>query len=87
MMSLPSPVNYLTVSYVCRLRGLLGCDLSINYKEEDLKQLLREEYPKGVDVVYESVGGETFNTSVKCLATKGRLIVIGFIGNYQDSFT
>ena len=63
----------------------LGCDRPINYKKENLKQVLREEYPEGVDVVYESVGGEIFNTAVKCLATKGRLIVIGFIGSYQDS--
>ena len=63
----------------------LGCDRPINYKKENLKQVLREEYPEGVNVVYESVGGEMFNTSVKNLAVKGRLIVIGFIESYQGS--
>lgn len=34
----------------------LGADRVINYKEEDVKTVLRREYPKGVDLVYESVG-------------------------------
>ena len=36
-------------------------------------------------MVYESVGGEVFNTCVKNLAVNGRLIIIGFIENYRDS--
>ena len=63
----------------------LGCDRPINYKNEDLKRVLREEYPSGVDVVYESVGGEMFSTCVKNLAVKGRVIVIGYIDSYQES--
>ena len=63
----------------------LGCDRPINYKTEDFKSVLKEEYPQGVDVVYESVGGDVFNTCVKSLATGGRLILIGFITSYQDS--
>ena len=63
----------------------IGCDRLINYKKENLKQVLREEYPNGVGVVYESVGGEEFNTCVKNLAVNGRLIIIGFIESYRDS--
>lgn len=63
----------------------LGCDRPINYKTEDFKSVLKSEYPKGVDVVYESVGGEVFNTCVKNLAIGGRLILIGFITSYQDA--
>jgi len=36
-------------------------------------------YVAGVDVVYESVGGEMFDTAVNALAMHGRLIVIGWI--------
>ena len=65
----------------------LGCHRPINYKREDLKSVLKSEYPDGVDVVYESVGGEVFNTCVRSLAVKGRLIEIGMITHYQqDSF-
>ena len=66
------------------LRGL-GCDRPINYKKENLKRVLREEYPCGVDVMYEGIGGEIFNTCVKNLATKGKLVVIGFIESYKSS--
>ena len=63
----------------------LGCDRPINYKTEDFKSVLKSEYPQGIDVVYESVGGDVFNTCVKNLAIGGRLILIGFITSYQDS--
>ncbi|XP_001373964.1 prostaglandin reductase 3 isoform X1 [Monodelphis domestica] len=61
----------------------LGCDLPINYKTENVGAVLKREYPEGVDVVYESVGGEMFDLAVNALAIKGRLIIIGFISGYQ----
>lgn len=61
----------------------IGCDRPINYNLEDAGAVLKREYPRGVDVVYESVGGPMFDLAVKALATKGRLIVIGFISGYQ----
>ncbi len=63
----------------------LGCDRPVNYKKENLDAVLKAEYPKGINVVYESIGGEIFNTCVKNLATHGRLIIIGFITNYQTA--
>ncbi|KAJ8354025.1 hypothetical protein SKAU_G00215920 [Synaphobranchus kaupii] len=63
----------------------IGCDRPINYKSEDLAGVLREEYPRGLDVIYESVGGSVFDLAVNCLAQKGRLIVIGFISGYQTA--
>ncbi len=35
-----------------RLLKGLGADKVVNYKREDLGQVLRKEYPKGVDLVY-----------------------------------
>ncbi|XP_017265379.1 prostaglandin reductase 3 [Kryptolebias marmoratus] len=63
----------------------IGCDRPINYAKEDLAETLRKEYPKGVDVVYESVGGSVLELAVNRLANKGRLIVIGFISGYQSA--
>ena len=65
----------------------IGCDRVINYKTEDFSQVLRTEYPKGVDCVYESVGGGMFDVCLNNLAQKGRLVVIGFITDYQDEKT
>uniref|UniRef100_H2Z8U8 15-oxoprostaglandin 13-reductase n=1 Tax=Ciona savignyi TaxID=51511 RepID=H2Z8U8_CIOSA len=61
----------------------IGCDHAINVSTENLNQVLKESYPEGVDVVYESVGGDTYETCVNRLAVKGRLIVIGYISGYQ----
>ena len=33
---------------------------------------------KGADVIYDSVGGDVFEQSLKCIAWNGRLLVIGF---------
>lgn len=63
----------------------IGCDRPINYTMEDLATTLRTEYPQGVDVVYESVGGKVLEVAVNSLANKGRLIVIGFISGYQSA--
>lgn len=63
----------------------IGCDRPINYATEDLAKTLRKEYPRGIDVVYESVGGSVLELAVNSLANKGRLIVIGFISGYQTA--
>lgn len=63
----------------------IGCDRPINYKKEDLKSVLKQEYPRGINVCYECVGGDIFNTCVKNLAVGGRVIIIGFITSYQTS--
>jgi len=35
---------------------------------------------KGVDVIVDPVGGDRFTDSLRCLATEGRLLVLGFTG-------
>ncbi|KND00410.1 uncharacterized protein SPPG_04733 [Spizellomyces punctatus DAOM BR117] len=62
----------------------LGCDRVINYKTENVKKVLKSEYPKGIDIIFESVGGKMLQDCVSCLAVKGRLIIIGAISNYND---
>jgi hypothetical protein len=61
----------------------IGCDRPINYKKENLKEVLKSEFPKGVDIVFETVGGETFDTALKALAVHGRLVVIGAMSEYE----
>lgn len=60
----------------------LGADVIINYKESDLHQALKVAAPKGIDVVYESVGGETFKAALDALAVGGRIIIIGMMSQY-----
>ncbi|KAJ8423302.1 hypothetical protein Cgig2_002565 [Carnegiea gigantea] len=46
-------------------------------------QVLKKEFPKGVDIIYESVGGTMFDICLNALAVYGRLVVIGMISQYQ----
>lgn len=62
----------------------LGCDRPINYREEDVSTVLADEYPDGVDLVYEGVGGALFDTCVDALAVHGRLLAIGYVSEYVD---
>ncbi|KAM3257950.1 hypothetical protein ACQJBY_049961 [Aegilops geniculata] len=61
----------------------LGVDRVINYQHEKIKDVLKKEFPKGVDIIYESVGGDMFDLCLNALAVHGRLIVIGMISQYQ----
>ena len=54
-----------------------GADISIGY--DNLKEKLKEiSAGKGVDVIFDPVGGDTFDTIARTMARKGRLLVIGF---------
>lgn len=56
----------------------LGVDEVINYREKDFVQDVRRlTEKKGVEVVIEHVGGQTFEKSLQCLAKGGRLVTCG----------
>jgi NADPH:quinone reductase-like Zn-dependent oxidoreductase len=56
----------------------LGLDVGINYAEEDLPERVRSVTEgRGVDLVFEHVGGELFQQSLQCMAKDGRLVTCG----------
>ncbi len=56
-----------------------GADATINYSEEDLKGKAKELTDgKGVDVVYDPVGGRFSEAALRATARKGRFCVVGF---------
>ncbi|MDE0301515.1 MAG: zinc-binding dehydrogenase [Candidatus Poribacteria bacterium] len=56
----------------------MGADFAINYNAADFSEIIREETAdRGVDVVFEHVGTETWDKSIACLANKGRLVSCG----------
>jgi NADPH2:quinone reductase len=58
-----------------------GADEVIDYREEDFVERVKElTNGRGADVIYDSVGGDVFDRSLKCIAWNGRLIVVGFAG-------
>ncbi len=56
-----------------------GADELINYTSEDLRERVKEiTGGKGVDVIYDPVGGDYTETAFRCMAVGGRLLVVGF---------
>ena len=59
----------------------LGVDHPINYREQDFEQVIRDvQRGKGVDVVLELVGGDTFRKSRELLNPFGKLVIGGMAG-------
>lgn len=61
---------------VCRASG---ADEVVDYDSVDLKQALKDlTGGRGVDVVYDCVGGKYAEPAVRALAWEGRFLVVGF---------
>jgi NADPH2:quinone reductase len=54
----------------------LGADLAINYKTEDIPARLRECFPEGVDIWYETQREPNLEVSIPLLRKRGRMILI-----------
>jgi NADPH2:quinone reductase len=54
-----------------------GAEHTIVYTREDFKAKVRELYPEGVPVVYDSVGKTTIEGSLDCLGVRGLLVSFG----------
>ncbi len=57
----------------------LGCDVVVDRYREDFVAVVKEVTGgRGADVVYDSVGGDAFRRSTKCIAFEGRIVIVGF---------
>jgi NADPH2:quinone reductase len=55
-----------------------GCDFVINYSKENFPQRVLEiTKGKGVPVVFDGVGKNTFEDSIECLKTRGMMVSFG----------
>jgi NADPH2:quinone reductase len=56
-----------------------GADILFNYAKEDLKDGLKKiGGAKGIDIVFDPVGGDFTEAALRSLGWEGRLLVIGF---------
>jgi NADPH2:quinone reductase len=56
-----------------------GADVLFNYAKEDLKEGLKKiGGAKGIDIVFDPVGGDFSEAALRALGWEGRLLVIGF---------
>lgn len=67
----------------------LGVDLAIDHRADDFVEAVNDATDgRGADVIYDSVGGDTFDRSRRCVAFEGRILVIGFAsGRFADAPT
>ena len=66
----------------CALLKELGCEAAIDYKHENLAARLDELCPKGIDVYFDNVGGETLECVLDRLAFSARIVLCGSISEY-----
>lgn len=61
---------------ICKSKG---ADFTINYQQEDLKKKIKEiTNNKGVDIVYDPVGGVFAEPALRSMAWNGRYLIVGF---------
>ena len=66
---------------LARLAELYGVEHLVNYRTNpDWKETVKAITGGGADVIYDPVGGDVFEQSLRCIAWDGRLLVIGFAG-------
>jgi NADPH2:quinone reductase len=62
----------------------LGADVAIDYRQGDFTAAVLEATAgRGVDLVFDGVGGAVTANSMPCLAANGRLMVIGFASGIE----
>lgn len=63
--------------------GELGFDACVDYKAANLYRDLKEACPKGIDIYFDNVGGETLDTVLRLVNTFARIVVCGRISGYH----
>lgn len=66
------------------LKNKMGFDDAFNYKDEkDLNVALKRCLPRGIDIYFDNVGGETLDAALLHMQTRGRVVVCGMISQYN----
>ncbi len=63
----------------------LGFDSAINYKSENLEELLDNAAPKGIDLFFENTAGPIQSMIVERMNPHGRVMVCGLIADYSTA--
>ncbi|HNB27550.1 MAG TPA: NADPH:quinone oxidoreductase family protein [Alphaproteobacteria bacterium] len=71
----------------CAIAARHGADRTIDYKSEDIRSRVKALAAEltngerdGADVVYDPVGGEVFDASLRCVNWNARILIVGFAG-------
>ena len=61
----------------------LGFDACVNYRDGDLRALLKGACPEGIDVYFDNVGGDTLAAVLANLHLHARVVLCGMIDAYH----
>ena len=68
----------------CAYLKEIGFDTAINYKTAgDLTAAFKAAAPKGIDIYFDNVGGETLDAAILNMHKNGRIVVSGQISEYN----
>lgn len=67
------------------VRDVAGADTCLDYRAGGLAAAIRAEAPRGVNVIFENVGGEVLDAGLANLALRARIILCGGISSYNDT--
>ncbi|UKY47679.1 NADP-dependent oxidoreductase [Streptomyces inhibens] len=68
---------------VAYLIGELGFTAAFNYKTGEVRKLLAEAAPAGIDVYFDNVGGDHLEAAIDALTVDGRAALCGAISGYH----
>jgi len=69
----------------CAYLKEIGFDGAIDYKNENVREALKRECPKGIDVYFDNVGGEILDHALAKLRMHGRIAICGAISQYNST--
>ena len=69
----------------CKYLAEIGFDAAIDYKTENVFESLRRHCPKGIDVYFDNVGGDTLDAALANLALRARVVICGAISQYNST--
>lgn len=68
----------------CAYLKEIGFDIAINYKTaDDLTAAFKAAAPKGIDIYFDNVGGETLDAAILNMRKNGRIVISGQISEYN----
>ena len=63
----------------------LGFDAAVDYKAGDLRRQLKAAAPNGIDVYFDNVGGDIFETCLFSMNNYGRIACCGAVSSYDGA--
>lgn len=58
----------------------------IDYRQEDFLEVLKKQYPEGVDAAFDAIGGSNLRKSVRAVKRGGVVVSYGFSGNNYGGY-